>query len=411
MRVLLVSQYFAPELGATQNRMMEFTQALVRAQHQVDVLTEVPNHPSGVILPAFRRRWIHVERAAGYTVTRVWVAAATRKTFRTRLTFYFSFVVMALAASFRLPSRYDVVIATSPPLPAALAGLIISRVKRAAFVLDVRDLWPHAAIALGELGPGLIYRLAEYAETRLYRGAALITATTSEFCRYIINRGVPASRVRQVPNGTRPDIFRPDHPGRDAFRAARQLTQHFVVLYAGLHGIAQDLPSVLGAAGRLIAEQDMVFLFIGEGPMKASLLETAAQRGLRNVRFLSELPLEDCAAALAAADVLLVPLSANKVFDMFIPSKLFDAMAAARPIVLSVDGEARAILERAGAGLFVPPGDDRALASALLRLRANPDDCRDMGARGRQFVLDRYDRRREADAFVAAVESAVQGTR
>jgi glycosyltransferase involved in cell wall biosynthesis len=148
---------------------------------------------------------------------------------------------------------------------------------------------------------------------------------------------------------------------------------------------------------------------MGEGPMKAALVAGARARQLDNVRFLPEAPLDACAAALAAADVCLVPLAANQVFEMFVPSKLFDAMAAGRPVVLSVDGEARAILESCDGGVFVPPGDAQGIADAITRLGANPGERRDMGARGRQFVLDRYDRRREADRFVAATAAAVAG--
>lgn len=411
MKVLLVSQYFVPEVGATQNRMLEFARALSRAGHRVDVLTEVPNHPSGVIAEPFRRGWVHVERTPDYTATRVWVVTAPRKTFWTRLAFYFSFVCMALVASIRLAPRYDVVIATSPPLPAALAGLVIGRMKRSAFVLDVRDLWPHAAAALGELSPGLAYRLAERGEMWLYRSATLIAATTREFCRHIERRGIPAARIQHVPNGTRPDIFRPSHPGAAAFRAAQSLEGQFVVAYAGLHGLAQGLPVVLDAAARLLPERDVTFLFIGEGPVKARLVDDAALRRLTNVRFLPEMPIDACAAALSAADALLVPLAPHRVFDMFVPSKLFDAMATGRPVLLSVDGEAREILERAGAGVFVPPGDADGLAEAILRLRSDPSGREHMGARGRAFVLEHYDRRREADTFVSAVARAVQDTR
>ena len=411
MKVLLVSQYFAPEVGATQNRMMEFTRALVRAGHHVDVLAEVPNHPSGVIASAFRAGWVHVDRQPDYTVTRVWVATAVTKTFWTRLAFYFSFLFMSLVASVRLQSRYDVVIATSPPLPSAVAALAIARFKRARFVLDVRDLWPRAAIALGELRPGVLYALAERAESMLYRGATLISATTTEFCRYIAERGTPRERIRHVPNGTRPDVFRPDRERGERFRDAEGLSTQFIALYAGLHGIAQGLSFVLDAAERLADVPDVTFVFMGEGPMKARLLEEASRRALGNVRFLSERPIEECAAALSAANVSLVPLAPNEVFDMFVPSKMFDAMAAGCPVVLSVDGEARRILDAANAGVFVPSGDGRALADALLRLRADPDARRRMGECGRQFVLDRYDRAAEADRFVSAMEAAVSRER
>ena len=397
-----MTQYFAPEVGATQNRMMEFARAFVRAGHTVDVLTEVPNHPSGVIAPPFRRGWIHVEPGDFRTI-RVWVVTSPRKTFYVRAAFYLSFLLMAIVASFTLPRRYDAVVATSPPLPVAVAGLIIARLKRARFVMDVRDLWPRAAVALGELSEGALYRFAEKVESWLYRNAALISATTEEFCAYIRGRGIAGERIRHVPNGTRTDVFTPDDPGAAQFRAAERLEGKFVVMYAGLHGIAQGLPFVLDAAAALAADPQIVFVMLGEGPRKEQLVEAATARGLTNVRFLRERPVAACASAIAAADVMLVPLAPNPVFEMFVPSKLFDAMAAGRPVILSVPGEAQAILERSGGGCYVPPGDAAALAAAIRDLKADPERRRRMGANARRFVEGAYDRRRESDRLVAAV--------
>ena len=410
MRVLLITQFFAPEVGATQNRMMEFARAFVRAGHRVDVLTEVPNHPSGIIAPAFRRGWIHVEEGEFRTI-RVWVVTSPRKTFYSRTAFYLSFLVMAVIASFRLPARYDAVVATSPPLPVAVAGLIIARLKRAPFVMDVRDLWPRAAVALGELSDGPLYRLAEKIESWLYRHAALISATTDEFCSYIRGRGIGDARVRHVPNGTRTDVFTPGDAGAPAFRRNEGLEGKFVVMYAGLHGIAQGLETVLDAASSLSGDSDVVFVLLGEGPRKDLLVQSAAARRLANVRFLPERPVTACASAIAAADVMLIPLAANPVFEMFVPSKLFDAMAAGRPVILSVPGEAQKILEQSGAGCSVPPGDGAAMADAIRQLKGDPGKRATMGANGRRFVEHAYDRRRESDRFTAAVEQIAGASR
>ena len=407
MRVLLLSQYFFPEVGATQTRMYEFARALVELGHAVDVLTEFPNHPMGVIPPQYRGRWFEEDYTHPFRVLRVWVSASPRKTFWSRLCFYGSFFVMAVLGSLRLPRRYDAVVATSPPLPVAMAGLLVSRLKKAAFVMDVRDLWPKAAQALGELSSRRLYRLAEAMEQQLYEKAQRITATTLSFCRYINDRGIPAQKIAHIPNGTLDDIFAPERGDAD-LRHRLGLEGKFVVTYAGLHGIAQGLFTVLGAAERLKGEEEIQFLFIGEGPEKAQLIAETAARGLDNVRFLPQIPLDESAHYLNASDALLVPLKPDPVFQMFIPSKLFDGMACGKPILLAVDGEARAILEEAGAGLFVEPGDPEALATAIQYLFRHPDLCKEMGERGRLLVTRHYLRKAQARRFAEVVVAAAE---
>lgn len=401
MKVLIVTQYFPPEIGATQNRLHAFAQALAESGADVDVLTEIPNHPAGVIPPKYAGRWRDVSSMDGFRVVRVRVAAAIRKTFWTRLAFYLSFAVMAVANRRKLRNRYNVVLATSPPLPAAAAGLILARWTRARFVLDVRDLWPKAAGALGELQNPWLYRAAEWLERRLYRGASRILVTTRAFVTDLEARGVPASRLVHVPNGARLDVFVPTDEGE--LRRSLRLDHAFIVTYAGLHGIAQGLEILLEAAARTRRGSRLHFLFIGEGPRKAALQHSASARHLANVTFLPAVPVDVCARYLSASDVLVVPLAPNPVFTMFVPSKLFDSMACARPVVLMVDGEARTILEEAGAGRFVPPGDVDGLIGALEGLERDPALRTEMGARGRQFVEAHYSRAAQSRTVVDIV--------
>lgn len=407
MRVLIVSQYFHPEIGATQTRMFEFARALIEQGHRVDVLTEFPNHPSGIIPPTYRWKMYEVDRTHPFLILRVWVLTSPRKSFWTRLGFYGTFFLMAVLASLRLPMRFDVVVATSPPLPVAAAGLVISRLKGAAFLMDVRDLWPRAALALKELtNPGL-YALAEWVEHKLYRKAARITATTEAFCQDIRDR-VPevGERLVHVPNGTLDDIFSPAR-GDAGLRDRLGMGDKFVVTYAGLFGIAQDLSTVLAAAERLNDNPSIEFLLIGEGPEKEKLMSESKRRSLNRLRFLAQVPLHESAHYLNASDALLVPLAPDPIFDMFVPSKLYDALACAKPVILSVNGEARAILERAGAGVFVEPGNPDALAATILQMSKTPDQARAMGARGREFVRRYYLRTVQSRRFSEIVaESA-----
>jgi glycosyltransferase involved in cell wall biosynthesis len=409
MRILLLSQYFYPEVGATQTRMMEFARALASAGHEVDVLTEFPNHPLGVIPDSYRGRWIEVDQTLPFRIIRVRVSASPVKTLRTRLMFYGSFLVMALAASLRLHRRYDVVAATSPPLPAALAGELIARMKRAAFVMDVRDLWPLAAKALNELSNERMYRLAERLERYLYAHADRITVTTRAFEKHVAAFDPDRTRrVEYVPNGTVVEVFDPAR-GDDGIRRRLGLDGRFVVGYAGLHGVAQGLSTIVDAAQLLAGDPRIRFLLVGDGPLKAALVAQAKAANLTSIAFVDQVPLEVSACYMNACDALLVPLVPDPVFRMFVPSKLFDSMACAKPVLLSVDGEAREILAAAAAGVFVEPGNAAALAAAIRGLAADRAGSSAMGARGRAFVQQHYQRRDQARRFTAILESAAAG--
>jgi|GEM_PF-158530 len=379
LRVLLVSQYFPPEIGATQSRMQAFAEYLAKRGHDVTVIAEFPNHPVGVIPPAYRGRLVEVDRSNPYTVVRVWVRASIEKTQRTRLSFYTSFMTMAALVS-PLAGRADVVVATTPPLFTGLAGLAIATAMRAAFVLDVRDLWPAAATSLNQISTGRTTRVAEAIERQLYRAADAVVAVTRPFCEHVdaIRREPPPTRL--VPNGTLDRFFVEN--GRNRLGVP---DDRFLVTFAGTLGIAQALPAAVEAAARVDAEAD--FAFVGEGPVKHIVQEQA--RGLENVHFHPQIPLEAITPVLAGSDALLVTLSAHPTFRQFVPSKLIDFMAVGRPVILAAAGESAALVEQAGSGIVVPPEDPDALAGAVRWLRAHPDEAAEMGRRGREFARTR----------------------
>jgi glycosyltransferase involved in cell wall biosynthesis len=280
-------------------------------------------------------------------------------------------------------------------------------------VLDIRDLWPLLAIELGELRNPRLVRMAHGLERLLYRHASAMTVVTHGFVEYLRERGHPQDRIVFLPNGTIPEVFHPVSPD-PAMRASLGLDGKFVVGFYGLHGIAQDLEGVLEAA-RLMAqgqphERDarVQFLFVGEGPVKARLMAQQQRWGIDNVTFLSQVPQTEVTTYIGLSDAALVPLRKLESFRAFVPSKLFDLMACARPIVLQVDGEARDILDRAGAGMFVAPGDPPALVAALRRLAdMERDERRAMGTAGLDFVRRHYLRETQAVRLEALLKELV----
>jgi glycosyltransferase involved in cell wall biosynthesis len=384
LRILIVSQYFPPEVGATQSRMQAFAEYLALRGHQVTVIAEFPNHPHGVIPQAYRGRLVEDDRSNPYRVIRVWVKANPEKTQATRIEFYLSFMAMAAAVA-PLAGRADVVLATSPPLFTALAGLAIAKAQRVPFVLDVRDLWPAAAVSLDQIGGGLRAKGAEAMERFLYRQASQVVAVTRPFCEHIdAIRGRAPSTVL-IPNGTLEQFF--VDGDRDARTRYGLDPQRYLVTFAGTHGIAQGLPAVLEAAALVDGSAD--FAFVGEGPVKDALVRQATEAGIANVRFLPQVPLEQIPPLLGASDALLVPLSSHPTFAQFVPSKMIDFMATGRPVVVAAAGEAARLLEIAGGGIVVPPEDPGALAGAVRHLAENPAEAHRMGERGRQFARRR----------------------
>ena len=379
LRVTLLSQYFPPEVGATQSRMQAFAEHLAARGHKVTVICEFPNHPHGEIPPEYHGKIVEDDRSNPYRVLRVWVLANPEKTQMTRMGFYLSYMAMATAVAPRA-GRADVVLATTPPLFTGAAGLAIARLNRAPLVLDVRDLWPAAAVSLDQISSGWPLKVAESLEQRLYREAAAVVAVTRPFCEHIDRIRMRPPRTTLIPNGTLELFF--DSNGRTRLGVD---DDRFLVTFAGTLGIAQALPTVLDAAERL-RDEPVTFAFVGEGPVKDSLVRRARHRGLDNVVFHPQVRLDEVPSVLAGSDALLVPLSSHPTFADFVPSKMVDYMASGRPVIVSAAGESARILERSGGGVAIPPEDPDALVEAVRRLARDGAEAAQMGARGRAFA-------------------------
>ena len=395
MNILYVSQYFPPEIGATQTRAYEMAANLVNLGHRVTVMTELPNHPSGIIPPEYRSRFRVVEHLDGIHVIRSWVYATPVKNFNTRMIFYLSFLVTTIINSLLLKGKYDVVYATSPPLFAGLAGLIISKIRRIPFIFEVRDLWPESAVELGQLPDPRYVRWGYGLADLCYRRARSVVTVTRGIYDRLKARNLPECKLFLIKNGTNPQRYR--------YMLDRELETKlgwkgkFVVLYAGIHGVAQGLETVLEAASILNGVEEVHFALIGEGPVKGKLMAQAARSNLRNLEFLPEVPMDEIAKYISLASLSLVPLKKNDLFKGALPSKMFDCWACGKPIILSVDGEARHELELARGGLFVEPENAPAMAGAILAMYRNPTLCKKMGESGRRYIhKNEYIRARQA---------------
>ncbi|MBT8400097.1 MAG: glycosyltransferase family 4 protein [Rhodothermia bacterium] len=407
MRILIVSPHFSPETGAVPNRINSMLERFVASGHEVAVITSKPHHPEGSIWPEYRGRLFEKRTVSGVPVVYAWLYARPKKTFLTRILTYVSFMVTAVLASTRLDGRFDVVLANSPPLFVGISGWLVGLLKRGRFVFDVRDLWPDVAVAMGELNGTAIVRLAEGLERFIYNRADGITAVTSGFEREIRNKIDNGTPTATIPNGAL-RIFL-ENEWSSEMRAEYNLENRFAILFAGNIGLAQGLPHVIDAAEILAdVRPEALFLFVGSGPALQTLMDAVETRGLKNVVFHPRIPLETAASLMASADALLVPLAKDDIYKMFVPSKLFDSLASGRPVLLSVPGIAREILEASRGGRWYPAEDSTALAEVLVELMDDPSVAKQLGINGRSYARENLMRETQAQRMEEFLEQVLE---
>lgn len=396
VRVVFLTHYFPPEVGAPQSRLFESATRLSSAGYTVTVVTGFPNYPMGVIPSVYSGRRFMEERMDGVRVLRTWVYAARNRGFARRILNHLSFAFSSLWA-IRKVGKVDVIFVESPPLLIGIAALAYSRIKRAPFVFNVSDIWPQSAVDLGALRNPIAIWLAERLEWRLYRRAARVSAVTPGILERLAARGVPRSKLFLLTNGVDTKTYQPTPPDT-AMAQQFGLDGHKVFLYAGTHGLAQGLDVVLEAA-KLTTNPAVLYVLAGEGAEKETLLRKAAGEAISNVRFLPNQPKSDMPALVNLAYASIIPLKRLDLFKSALPSKMFESMAAGRPIVAALWGEAADLVNAAECGLVVPPEDPRALRDAVEKLAADPQLAAKLGANGRRYVVEHFDRGKIAERF------------
>ena len=408
LHVLLVTSAYAPERTGTAPLNTELCEYLASRGHRVSVVTSFPHYPEWNVFPAYRGRLWQRELLNGVTILRSYAYIPSRRTTMRRILYDTSVGLFAGLRGLAV-DNVDIVLAVSPPLQAGIAGCVLARLKRVPLLLDLHDLVPDLAIALGMLRNRWAIKMAQTIENRIYLRSDGILVISEEFASNLIRKGVGRSKICFLPLWVDSDLISPgDRVG--PFRRVNGIDEHqTIVLYTGNMGAKQNLENVLEAADRLQTCRDVLFLFVGDGSEKKRLQEYAHNKALPNVRFLPLLPpqpKELLPQMLAGADVLVLNQSAQ-VVDMVVPSKLFTYMAAGRPIVAAVNrsSQAAACIRNAGSGLVVDPGNPVALAEAISRLKEDREFAADLGSRGRLFVEEHSARKtilsKYEDTFLA----------
>jgi len=404
LRVTFLTHYFPPEVGPAQTRLHELAKRLIKAGQAVRVVTGFPSYPAGVVFTGYRGMLFMEDRVDGIRVLRTWVFATRSRGFLGRILNYMSFPVSSLLATRKL-GRTDVIYVQSPPLFTGLAALWFARLKRAPFIFNVSDIWPQSAVELGILRNRFAIRIAEMLERHIYRRAARITVPTPGILERLAARGVPREKLFLLTNGVDTAAYQ---AATSDLELSRQLglDGHKVFMYAGLHGLAQGLDVILEAA-KLTRNPEVLYVFVGDGADKAALVAKAQAEGISNVRFLPIQPTSTLPALLKLVYATVIPLRRLDLFKTALPSKLFDSMAAGRPIVAPLWGEAAALVETADCGLVVEPEDAGALQQAVEKLAADPELARRLGEQGRRYVVEHFDRDDIAARLVKLLEETV----
>jgi colanic acid biosynthesis glycosyl transferase WcaI len=397
LSVLFLTPYYPPEVGAPQARIYELALRLQQKGHQVSVLTTFPNYPSGVVPKEWRGQLFWKGEDHGIKVYRTWSYATPNKGFYKRILGQLSFVVSSCLAGLFLP-RVDAIIVESPPLFDGFAGVFLSTFKRAPYILNVADLWLDAAVQMGMLRNPRLIRLARQVESYFYRRSAIVFAVTSGVRRDIVDSGILEQKVILFRNAVDTEFFTPLPPQPDVRRELGAKDGDLLVMYAGTLGMAQQVDAIVDAAA--LFHQDgnsaVQFVFLGDGSEKDNLSRKAQDLGLNNVRFLGVHPKSRMPALLGAADCVLVSVRDLKVLESALPTKMFEAMACCKPVVLAARGEAAEALAEARAGVSAQPGDPVSIHDAILRLQQQPEQRREMGQNGRLYVLAHFSRDQRA---------------
>jgi glycosyltransferase involved in cell wall biosynthesis len=404
MHILLIHQAFAAldEPGGTRHH--EFARYLASLDHEVTIIASPVSYLTG---KSQREHipWVEKqEGGTGVTVLRAYTYPVLHRSFALRVFSFLSFMFSSFIVGLQV-KHVDLVWGTSPPIFQSVTAWALARLKRVPFLLEIRDLWPAFAIAVGVLKQPILVRASKWLERFLYQHADLVVVNSPGFIDHVLARGV--KQVELVSNGADVSMFDPQSKGND-FRNKHGLGGKYVALYAGAHGMSNDLEVVLEAAGMLTERIDIIIVLVGDGKDKPVLESRAREMGLSNLKFIPPVPKNDMPEALAAADACIAILKPIPLYATVYPNKVFDYMAAGRPVVLAIDGVIKEVIETANAGIAVPPGEPKALADALLTLSENLQQGIAMGKRGNEYVKNHFDRSIQAQNLARIVEALVQ---
>jgi glycosyltransferase involved in cell wall biosynthesis len=404
MRLLLIHQAFTSPDDAGGTRHFEFAQRCIGDGHSFAIVASDVSYLSGK-RRGQRARLVSKEHVQGVRILRAYTYASLHRSFVWRVVSFLSFMVTSVVAGLKA-GPVDVVMGTSPPIFQAVSAWAVSVIRRCPFLLEIRDLWPEFAIGMGILRNPLLITLSRWLERFLYNRATHILVNSPAYRDYLQTKGINPAKITLISNGVDASMFA-GSSDREMLRQRWSLNGKFLVTYAGALGPANDIPVVLEAARALSSHDRIHWLLVGDGKERGNLESMAREWKLGNVTFTGALPKKEMPAILAASDACLAILKNIPMFKTTYPNKVFDYMAAARSTILAIDGVIREVVEKAEGGIFVPPGNAKALADAVLSLERDRERTRTMGEAARAYVVEHFDREKQAKEFVSLLTSLV----
>ncbi len=394
-------------MGAPSARIFELSRRWAKKGAEVSVITGFPHHPTGIIPPEYRGKSFMRESREGISVIRTYVYATPNEGFFKRILSDMSFMLSSIIQGASQSGKQDIIIASSPQFFVGIAGYAISRLKNVPFIFEVRDLWPESIIQLGLLKNRLIIKMLEAIEMFLYHKAIHIVGVADSTVEILTKRGVPANKISIIKNGVDLELFNHLCDGAEVRRGLNS-QNNFIISYIGTHGLSHALDSVLRTA-ELLKDQPLIkFLFIGEGAEKNNLIRQAKQLNLKNVKFIDQISKDDLPHYYAASDAVLVTLRNLPLFKCVIPSKIFEIMAMAKPILISVEGESKnLVVKDAKAGIAVLPENPQDLAKQILLIKKDQAYAVSLGKNGRNYVEKHFDRNELADQYLKLIEKLI----
>jgi glycosyltransferase involved in cell wall biosynthesis len=409
MKFLILTQYFPPETGAPQNRLLQLAKRLQKLGVEVTVLTAMPNYPQMHVYKGYRGKFYCFELIEGIPVHRCWIYTGTSKAIILRLVNYFSFVKTSFLVGLYKLGKQDFILCESPPLFLGISAWLLSIIKGARLIFNVSDLWPESAEKLGLVTNRTLLNMSTWLEEFLYRQSVLVTGQTRGIVTNIASR-FPRKPVFWLKNGV--DIEELSAiPADPAWRASHGFSEDdFLLLYAGILGHAQGLEVILKAANLLRNHPKIKFLLAGSGPLRDDLISLKNNLQLTNVYFLDNRPKREVVPIIRAADVALIPLRKLELFKGAIPSKIFENLAMRKPILLGVEGEALELfIDKAGAGWGFEPENAEDLAARVFFLFENQHLLNEAGNRGYAFLKQEFDLDKVASEFYQLLPMGTSG--
>lgn len=403
MKIVIISHFFYPEIGAPSARLYEMSKVWADLGHEIHIVTCFPNHPTGVVPDKYKGKLYSFEVLNGLYIHRNYVYATPNKGFIKKTIGHISFMISSVVFSLSKIQEPDIILTSSPTFFSMFSGYIYSLLKKADFVLEIRDLWPAAMIDLGVMKKNIITDILEMLELYMYKKCKKLVMVTHSFKENVVRRGIPEDKVYVITNGVNEQIFYP-RPKNNALIDKFGIYGKFIISYIGAHGLSQNLKTILYVAKELSFLNDIVFVFVGEGAEKDDLKIIAKKENIGNIMFLDSYPKEMMPDIYCISDISLIPLKNVEIFQTFIPSKIFELLACGIPIVASVNGESANLLKQSKASIVVEPDNVKQISLAIRHLYNNRVELVNMAKNGPYFVRKNYSRFKLANDYLQILD-------